>query len=194
MIRISHFRPVRPLCDVDGCQLRANPLALAVACYKGDAAQTQTSEQTGAQSGGVATKGSNNTVKSYSGTSVNSPVNDISVNVGSASASGPSGQDRTSSKDNTATGSSGVNVTVASTDYGAIQDAATAIQAALNTANAAVTETAKTATAQAEQQAAVATAAIQANDSSMATVKKIAIGAAVIGVAALGFQIFNKTK
>jgi len=121
MIVCSPYRRIA-LIEPEGCCVRVRVAALALACHKGDASQSQTSTQVGAQPGGVA-------------------LNGVTINQGGGNSGPPHGQR------DFMPGSGGGNVVSIATDANA-PAAYAALQSALDAtaqANARVSQVAEAA-------------------------------------------------
>ena len=177
MIIAQPYRRLR--LESDGCDQR--PSLPGLACHKGDAAETQSSQQTGAQTGGsVVTGDQNKTITASDNT--NSPVASYELNL-SGSTGGSSGIFGDG-------GSSTVN-NVTLTDNGALALAANETQAALDAVGSA------TAAAQAQNQ--TLTQSIASTESTLAdasnSVQSIVKEAVAYGaLAACGFFAFKIFK
>jgi len=112
---VNTITPFRRLTlEHEGCAPRRHALALAVACYKGDASQSQSSTQTGAQTQGAVTQGNQNQV-----------VTGTAVNTG-AQANTPNSQANSG-----VVAGNGSTIQITTSDQGTINDAAKTVEAAL---------------------------------------------------------------
>lgn len=167
MISCLTYRPRR--IEFEGCApLLCGPVS-ALACHKGDASQAQTSQQTGAQTGGVATSGTKNKVSAIG----NSGSYTTQIQLGSSSG-----------KNNTS------NITV--TDNGAIALASQDMQSAIDALAAANSNSAAVNTTEADAFTNGINQISGNSSNTMAALKEVATWAAVLGCGYLVVKIASK--